>query len=366
MRNDNSGRDGELSRRRYGQILAGIGTAGLAGCPGSSDGTETATGDDGGGGGAGNSADETSTTTDGSPQPVTDTIRVGVNNTPSEFNANPWTAQDNTTGDRFLMELNGLNRVDSTEISLSGTTVPTPHKPDHDEVEIMTWIEEYSIEAPYDWRQSYDDRATFWNGDPYDAETLVTHNHVAWFRNGNKFVEGATFNEEAVDQWTRHGWFDKGDAPDQKKNPVSKPVLEDAATGLLFNPPMHPDFTKPYLRKFESAGTEEKASAVGSDLTSDSISLDRLAENGWGSGMYELRSPDDIGSGRAVLHLRDDDADTPHPNAKHTNVKRLEMLWAAEERRQTLQTNGQIDVDDGAITPKASPDAKPCRTTCRN
>lgn len=367
MRDSDSDRDRRLSRRQYAQILAGISTVGLAGCGGDSGDTPTAADDDtpteadGDGGDTPTAADgdggDTPTETEETPtntpaEPVTDRMRVGVDNTPGEFDINPWTPQDNTTGDRFLMELNGLNVVDDTVITLSGTTVETPHKRGYEEVELMTWIEDYSVEAPFDWRQSFDDRATYWNGDPYDAEALVAHNHVAWFRNGNKFVEGSTFNQEAEDQWTRHGWFNKGDVPNQEANPVALPILEsEVATpiALLFNPPIHPDFTEPYLERYRNAGTSEEVNSISGDLSSDRIPLERLAENGWGSGMYELQSTDDIGSEGATLHIRGD-----HPNAEHTNVDRLELLWASEDRRQTLQTNGRIDFEDGIVSPQSS------------
>jgi hypothetical protein len=355
--------------------MAGIGAAGLAGCgggdgtatpgdggdgssgdggDGSSDGTPTATpaqGDDG----DGSSTDETDTATPGA-EPVTNRVRVPANNTPSEFNANPWLAQDNTTGDRFLFELNGLNVVDTTDpdVALSGTTVPTPHKPGHEEVEVMTWVEDYSVDPPHDWRQTYDDRATFWNGDPYDAEALVTHNHVAWFRNGNSFSEGSTFNQEAEDQWTRHVWTNKGDVPNQEANPVATPILENDANALLYNYPMHPDFTEPYLEQYQNASSEEAVNSISSDLTSDAITLERMAENGWGSGMYEIASADDIGSERMILQLRDSDADAPHPNAEHTNVEELHVMWATQERLQVLQNEGRIDVYDGPVTPSGA------------
>jgi len=270
-------RDSESTRRTFlrGTAAAALGTTAVAGCVDDSGTDEEGSGD------TPTEGDESPTATPG--EPVTDRIRVGVDNTPDEFDANPWTPQDNTTGDRFLTELNGLNVVNDTEITLSGTTVPTPHKPGRDDVEVMTWVEDYSVEQPYDWWQSFDDRATYWNGDRIDAETLVTHNHVAWFRNGNKFVEGATFNEEAEDQWTRHGWFNKGDVPGQEANPVALPILEaEVATpiALLFNPPMHPDFTEPYLEQYRNATSEEELESINSELSGDRITLERLLEKG--------------------------------------------------------------------------------------
>ncbi|MFC7142676.1 hypothetical protein ACFQMA_22935 [Halosimplex aquaticum] len=358
MRGVDNDRGERISRRQYAQILAGMGTVALAGCPSGGGDTATpdgdATGDAtttetaGSDGDGGTSTDGTDAGAGTDRQPVRDTIRVAVNNSPDVFNWNPWTPQDNTTGDNWMSELNGLTNVHTPENAYSGTTVPTPHKPDHEEVELMTWIKEWTVEEPYDWRHHLDDRASFWNGDPYDAPTLVTHNHVAWMFNGNKFTEGETFNEEAEDQWTRHGWFDKGEVPAQDPNPVAKPILEAQAKGLLFNPPLHTDYTKPYLERYQDAGSSDQVSTVSDDLTSDRVSLQRISEEGWGSGMYVLESVDDIGSESMTLRLDDE-----HPNAGHTNVKNLELRWAESSRRQTLASNGDIDVNSGIVAPTA-------------
>ncbi len=332
-----------------------MGVAGLAGCPSDSGsggetpedgGADTETPADSGG------EDPTATPTDDSSeatatdrQAVTDSIAVGIANSPDVFNWNPWTPQDNTIGDLWMTELYGLSNVHTGDNSYSGAAIPTPHKPDHDEIEVMTWIEDHEVEPPYDWRQHYDDRSEFWNGDPFDADALVTHNHVQYFHDGNKFAEGATYNQEAEDQWTRHGWFDKGEVPDQDPNPVSTPVLETEASRLNFNPPTHPDFTQPYVEKYQDASSTDQVESVTNDLGSDRISLQRIQENGWGSGPYVLESMDDVGSEKAVLHL-----DPDHPNAEHTNVEKLELYWAEGDRLQTLQTNGEIDVNPGPVT----------------
>ncbi|WP_436928334.1 hypothetical protein [Halosimplex halobium] len=361
MPRDHTGSGSDLSRRQYAQILAGLSAAGVAGCPsgggegtptdggGGSDPADTESGDGGDGGDGGSTpTDSEGSETATDRQAVTDTIRVAANNSPDVFDANPWTPQDNTTGDRFLFELNGLNNVHIPDNAYSGTTVPTPHKPDHEEVELMTWIEDWSVEEPYDWRQTYDDRASWWNGDPYDAPTLVTHNHVAWYFNGNAFTEGQTFNEEAEEQWVRHGWYDKGSVPEQEPNPVARPILEDTATGLLFNYPMHPDFTEPYHERYEDASSADQVSQISDEVGSDRITLQRIQENGWGSGMYVLESMDDVGSESMVLRKDDD-----HPNAGHTNVEKLEIFWADSSRRQTLASNGSLDMNGGAVTPNS-------------
>ncbi|WP_235853495.1 ABC transporter substrate-binding protein [Halosimplex salinum] len=368
MRKPDSIRDKELSRRQYAQILAGMGAAGLAGCgedsgstpDGSGDDTPTPTpsggsdGDgDGDGDGGGDGGTETDVETD--RQAVTDTINYAIANSPDVFNWNPWTPQDNTAGDLWMSDIHGLRNVHTTNTSYSGTTVQAPHKPDHDEIEIMTWIADYEVSPPYDWRDHHDERAKYWNGDPFDAVAREKHNHVDWFQGGNKFAEGATFNQNAESQWTLHQWMDKGEVPDQEPDPTGRAVLESEAGPVDGNPPIHPDFTEPYLERYRDASSSDQASSVTDDLTSDRISLDRMAMEGGtdemlaGSGPYRLESMDDVGSEKVVLTLNPD-----HPNAGHTNVEKLALYWAEGDRRDTLTTEGVLDLDDGAITPGAN------------
>ncbi|MFB6141468.1 MAG: ABC transporter substrate-binding protein, partial [Halosimplex sp.] len=369
MRKPDSIRGKELSRRRYAQILAGMGAAGLAGCPsdsggdggdGGSTGTPTPTpesggdGGDGGDGGGGGSTDtggeDTETATD--REPVVDHINYAVANSPDVFNWNPWTPQDNTLGDLWMSQLHALRNVVTTQHSYSGTTVPTPHKPDHEEIEIMTWISGIDVEPPYDWWDHHDDRSTYWNGDPFDAVAREKHNHVAWFQGGNKFTESATFNQKAEDQWTLHQWTNKGSVPAQDPDPTARVILKSNAGPVDGNPPIHPDYTEPYLQRYRDASNTDQVQKITDDLTSDRIGLERMALNGGtdetlaGSGPYRLESMDDVGSEKVTLRLNED-----HPNAKHTNVQKLNLYWAEGSRRQTLVTNGVLDLDDGALTP---------------
>ena len=361
MRKPDSIRDKELSRRQYAQILAGMGAAGLAGC--GSDGGSTATpgsdatptpeeGGSGDGDGDGGMS-ETDTATD--REPVTDTVAYAVANTPDVFNWNPWTPQDNTIGDLWMSEIHGLRNVHTTNRSYSGTTVPTPHKPDHEEIEVMTWITGYEVEPPYDYYDHHDDRSKYWNGDPFDAVAREKHNHVNFFQGGNKFTEDATFNQRAEDQWTLHRWEAKGSVPSQDPSPTARPVLASLAGPVDGNPPIHPDFTEPYLQRYRDASNEDQVGTVTDDLTSDRIGLDRMAINGGtddmlaGSGPFQLESMDDVGSEKVTLTLNPD-----HPNAENTNIEYLDLYWAESDRRQTLVNNGVLDVDSGAITPSST------------
>ncbi|WP_436909467.1 ABC transporter substrate-binding protein [Halosimplex marinum] len=331
--------------------MAGCGSdGGSTDTPGSEDTpTPTPSGDGGDGGDGGNTETDSATATE--REPVTRQINWAVGNSPDVFDWNPWTPQSNTGPDLWMTDLHGLRNVHTTNNSYSGTTVPTPHKPDHEEVEIMTWISGYEVEPPYDWYDHHDDRSTYWNGDPHDAVAREKHNHVHWFQDGNKFTEGTTFNQRAEEQWTLHQWQAKGSVPEQEPNPTARVVLESNAGPVDGNPPIHPDFTEPYLERYRDAGNSDQVSSITDELVSDRISLDRIAMEGGtdemlaGSGPYRLESMDDVGSERMLLRLNPD-----HPNAENTNIEKLSIYWAEGDRRQTLINEGVLDLDDGAVT----------------
>ncbi|WP_459194795.1 periplasmic substrate-binding domain-containing protein [Halosimplex sp. J119] len=352
-----------LSRRQYAQLLAGVGITGLAGCPSQGgDGTtaapeETPTETPAGtASGSGDSTDTAEPTPEG--EPVTDEIRIFQANSPDVFDANLWAPQDNTTGMGFMTDLHALRNVHTGELFYSGLEIETPWKPGKDSVSIMTWYTDYEIEPPYDVYESHDDRATFWNGDPFDAEAREIHDHVHYFQNGNKFNEETAFQNEANSQWEYHWWNADGSGK-LEDNPQARHILEADAAPNDGDMPLHPDFTRPYLEQYQDATSAEEVQSITDDLTSDRISLERLMENGWGSGPYELRSEDDIGSARLTLRLRDEaaasngDTEVAHPNAANTNVSKLVLMWGEGDRRQTLAGNGSLDLNGNIVAPNS-------------
>jgi|AntDeeMinimDraft_5_1070356.scaffolds.fasta_scaffold00520_1 hypothetical protein len=351
MRETDNNRD-KLSRRRYAQLVAGSSAAALAGCPGSgSDGTETepATSEP--------DSDE-STTTDGDSTPdpsnrMTDTVRVFTLNTPDTFDWNPHTPQDNTTGDLYMSELHGMSNSHDTSQRLHGddATFDAPWVQGKDEISLVTWIKDWEVEPPYDLWNTHDERSTFWNGEPNDAETRFKYDKVRYFVEGNKFQEGQIHRAEAESQWRYHFWHAKGEVQGADDDPANEPLLADEAAATDGDPPLPQEWSDPKLREFDAAGTEERYNEVISNVRGDRVSLERLAENGWGSGPYELRSTDDIGSDRAILRLRDEDAESPHPHSEHINIPKLQLQFGNEDRQQTLANNGAIDVNEGSITP---------------
>lgn len=349
----------ELSRRQYAQPVAGIGAAGLAGCPSQSGSgaptesgpTETPTeapagaGDDS----TASPTDEPADTETDEPtptgDPVTDTIRIFQANSPEVFDANVWAPQDGTTGMAFMTDLHALANVHTGQMAYSGVEIETPWKPGTDSVSIMTWFTGYEVDAPYDVYETHDERTTYWNGDPMDAEARETHTHVHYFQNGNKFAEDTSYREEATSQWEYHWWEPDGSGA-LADDPTARHILESQAAPNDGDMPLHPDFTTPYLERYRDASSTDQASSVTDDLTSDRIPLRRLHEEGRGAGPYEITSTDDIGSARLTLHARAD-----HPNTGNTNVQRLAIMWGEGDRRQTLATNGALDLNGNIVAP---------------
>ncbi|WP_436923577.1 ABC transporter substrate-binding protein [Halosimplex amylolyticum] len=357
-----------LSRRQYAQLLAGVGITGLAGCPSQGgDGTtadpgstptETPTSTDSGSGDTPSGSDTATQEPTPEGEPVTSEIRIFQANSPDVFDANLWAPQDNTTGIGFMTELHALMNVHTREMAYSGLEIETPWKPGKESVSIMTWYEGYEVEAPYDVYEMHDDRATYWNGDPFDAEARELHDHVHYFQNGNKFNEDTAFQSEATSQWEYHWWNADG-SNGLEDNPQARHILEANAAPNDGDMPLHPDFTRPYFERYQDASSADEAQSVTDDLTSDRISLQRLMDEGWGSGPYEIRSEDDIGSARLTLRLRDEaaassgDTEAAHPNAANTNVTELALMWGEGDRRQTLASNGSLDLNGNIVAPNS-------------
>ena len=381
MRDNDRIRD-KLSRRRYAQLLAAGGIAGLAGCgggdgtatpDGSGDGGDTPTatptateGGDGGmtptEGGDATPTDEPEATQPPDDARMTDTVRVFQTNTADEFNFNPFTPSDNTAGDLLLTQLDGFTKVTDASQWRGTSMFETPHHVARDEIEVITWVEDWEVEEPYDMYNYHDDRCTFWNGKPYDAEARYLFDKVRYFSEGNKFAEGAVHRQEALSQWDYHWYNPRGEVPGAEANPQNAIVLGNEAKRTDGNFPLPPVWSDPWIDKFEAASTEESYQTQISELRGERISFERLAEEGWGSGPYEIQSPDDVGSESVLCTLRSEDlgAEAPHPHAEHANIDHMEIQLGSIERERTLAGEGQIDVHEGAVTPNG-PDWNPER-----
>ncbi|WP_435102965.1 ABC transporter substrate-binding protein [Halarchaeum sp. P4] len=310
--------------------------AGLAGCGGSSDGDTSNGGGTSEGGGGGNT-------------PVSDTLSVTVNNVASQSNLQPWATTVKNTGLTWITELAAPQDPATGEYKLSGSTFDAPWVEGTDQIQVYSMLKDMTVNPPYEWTWELED-LQYWDGTDIDAEARRLHDRVYYFNDGNKFVKTSTFNYEVVDKWTYKGWRNKGEVEGQEKDPANKFVIrgKNYPSGPS-SIPFHPGFTKQWVQKFEDASTKEAVNSVSKELGSTRVSFGKFAEEGWGSGLYQIESRDDVSDQGITAKLRDD-----HPNAEHATIPNLEMMFANGDRTQVLTTNGKVDIGNGYIPEKSA------------
>jgi hypothetical protein len=324
MRKDNSKHNSQqgLLRRRYIQALAGTSLIGLAGCAGNTKGGKK-----------------------GSGGPVSDTISVAVNNIPEQSNVNPWAATPKTKGITWMTELTGPENMVKSKQLLSGHSYDAPWIDGTDTISVPTMIKDVKINPPYEFIESFDDRLTYWDGTPIDAKAQLLHDKIEYYYDGKAFDETETLNRKVVDQWTYKEWNGKDESKKQKANPTNKYILQDKAIPSN-QPPFHPDFTKPYVDRLEDASSKKAVDKIIKELGSDNIDFFRLADKGWGSGLYRIESSDEISAKSALAKKRDD-----HPN-EHATIPKLEIQFATADRMSVLINRGKVDIGGGVVTEK--------------
>ncbi|GAB3040140.1 ABC transporter substrate-binding protein [Natronobiforma cellulositropha] len=314
-------RGGRLSRRQYAQLFTGASITALAGCLDEL-GDITASGDGNGDGGEnGDDGGERQTR-----------LRLHINNDPFDSNVNPWSPDERNTGMLWFTELTAPMNLLGAEAKLDGHTWEATWTDAHDEVSVPTLYTGYDVDPPYDiYRYFNEEPLTYWDGTPIDAEAKYKEDLLYHYVDSGEANE-STFTNQTDGEFTYHSWSDTG------RNEFV--LASEAAT--THDTPVHPDFTQPYIEEFEDAGSEAAYEDVASRLAEDRISFADLAENGWGSGLYEL-DPDQITDDRMVAHRRDD-----HPN-DHAVVEELEFRLSDTDRFATLANDGRIDLGAGIV-----------------
>lgn len=307
----------QLSRRRYAQLLTGASFAGIAGCLGGSEGgDENENGDDGG--------------EDGGPQ--RDRLRLHINNSPYQSNVNQWSPDERNEGFLWFSELSAPMDLLGAEPKLDGHTWEATWMDDHDEVSVATMYTGYEVDPPHETYTYFnEDPLTYWDGTPIDADAKYKNDLLYHHTDGGQ-VDASTSGNDVIDQFTYHSEFD------DSENEI---VLADGAVSTA-DVPIHPDFTGPYVEAFADAGTEGAYNEIAEDLSEDRISFVDLAENGWGSGLYELQT-EEITDDRMIAYKRDD-----HPN-EHAAIEEIEFQLSDMDRFSTLAGDGRIDLGGGPV-----------------
>jgi hypothetical protein len=129
----------------------------------------------------------------------------------------------------------------------------------------------------------FDDRLTYWNGDSLDGRAYQLRDRVVWLGNGEQFG-GESFDHELVDATTYRRALDGEAANRFDAHRAVHPGM----------PPMPPSFTERWVERFETVSTEAELVDRFLDYIQGIVHLDAFVEEGYGSGAYEVESPDDI------------------------------------------------------------------------
>ena len=341
-------------------LAASVG--GLAGCnSGGGDDTDTEGGDGGstptatpggstptdGDGTDGPTATPTdSATPTGDPQATTLNHYMATN--PSQSNANRYSPNSaiNNSGVGWMFEMTLPYQEGQSRFYTSNHTWDFP---DMGEVEIMTWLEDYRTEAPFDWWETYDDRTTYWDGTPMDAEARLLHEQIGYYAEGAGEFQPGTPNFEQVSDWEMHLWQAKGEAEGVDPVPANQFALE--LNVGMYEPPPHPDLTGPWAEQAMEAETQEEVNTIYSeDIQGYVLNYSEMAENGYGSGLYKADGTDAISDQGVTLTARQD-----HPNYRNGTIDEIFLRVAGVERQNTFMNEGEIDVDMGVIEEQSGP-----------
>lgn len=328
----------EASRRRFVSTVLAASVGGLAGCPSDSgEGTEASPDPNG----------ETTTGSDAgtdAQEPMSDTLKSYVPTVPEQSFLYEYGESGAITnqGVGWVMELCLPFREGTTEFEPSGTSYDLG---DQGEVEVMTWLEDWDINPPFEWTEYYDDRTTYWDGTPMDADAYENDLRIGYYGEGaGKFSAGSP-GWEVQDQWTMFQWREKAEEdPEATPNPANQFAIELNDVGRYLAPP-HPDFTQEHADAMENASSEEEVTELWTELQGIAVTFFDFAENGWGSGLYEIPSVDDVTNDTLQLQARED-----HPNYREETVDNIELQVAQADRQNILRNEGEVHLDQTVIS----------------
>jgi len=354
-----------INRRNYIQAIIAASVAGVAGCTGGGDDTTepSGNGDENGTGNGDENGDENGTQNgdenDEGQQPVENEFTVVEHGIIEEANESPWQTGDNALGKNWITDLMSA-RTQGMDIIIDGQTYSMPHVEGVEEFNVPSIVTDYRTDPPYDMYNTHNQDITYWDGETHiDANARELHDYVQYGYDGYIFDKTNTFTSQAIDQYNYRFWYERGqrlrDEPRNSNEPTELNVTDNGTNAYIMrtdtvdgvgptgNPPEHPDFTTPYVERYADAANQDEVTNITDDLEGDQVSLERFADNGWGSGPYKIESLDDISGTSALLHLRED-----HPN-EHINIPRLRMRAATSDRAQVMRARGQVDLNDGVL-----------------
>jgi len=340
------------SRRKFMSTVLAASVGGLAGCSGGGGGgtdtegddpTATPTESDDGSMTPGDGTDtDTGTPTPTRGEPQSTTIGHHMATAPQNSNANRYAENSaiNNSGVGWMFEMTLPFQEGQSRVYTSGHTWDLP---DMGEVEVHTWLEDYELEAPFDWWETYDDETTYWDGTPMDANARRQHEEIGYYAEGAGRFGAGDEGFEQLSDWEMHFWNPRGEAEGVTAQPSNQFSLESNVG--MYEPPPHPDFTSDWAQAAIDASSEEEATELWTgEIQSRTLSYAEMADKGWGSGLYRADGQDAVTDQAVLLTARED-----HPNHRDRTVPEIRLETANNQRRQTLLNEGEIDIEHTVI-----------------
>lgn len=246
-------------RRRFLALAGTAATLGAAGCRDGGDGTPTHL----------------------TPPTDDDVVTVMTNGLPMVHDFGP--SLDDPAGlahlEGFLQALVLPVDVPTGEYLTSGHSWSV----DGREVAVPCAVEAVAFDGNDAVRLTFDDRLTYWNGESLDARAYYLRDRVDWLANGHGFGEGS-FDHELVS------------ATEYRRSLATVAANRfqartDVHPGM---PPLPPSFTEPWIERFESASTVRTVQDRAIEYRQGIVRLETFAEEGYGSGAYEVEGPGDV------------------------------------------------------------------------
>jgi len=219
------------------------------------------------------------------------------------------------------------------EFRTSGHAVGTG---DGQAVTVPCAVTDYELVGPGEVRLTFDDRLDYWNGESFDGRSYWLHDRVGFFQSGGAF-RGDSFEGDLESDVVYRRSVDAGERTNRF----------DTRSGVHpGRPPFPPSFTEQWVERFTEAATADESTTIAGDLLSTHVSFPELADEGYGTGVYELKSAEDVHQTGLVGRLRED-----HPGSATVEEIWVEPMGAGLEgnSQEMKVNNGEIDVGRGLI-----------------
>jgi len=253
---------GRVDRRAFISLAGAAATTALSGCSNSSTGGTPTTADD-------------RRTVDG---PV---LSVMTESIPSSLDMGPnmGSPYGRPHFEGFFQSLVLPTEASSGEPYTSGHTWTV----DGSELSVPCAVESFEVTDDGAVRYRFDDRLSYWNGEPLDGRAYYVKDRIEWLETNGAFQEEPFGGELESDLVYRQSW-------------IGGPTNPSAARAHVHPgmPPLPPAYSEPWLERFEDATTKDAVRQTYLDYRQGKLKMETFSEEGYGTGRFEVRSADDV------------------------------------------------------------------------